>query len=33
MEKDKLKGATLMSKLKLYTGKPTFEQCKAVKWE
>lgn len=25
--------AFLMGKLKLFTGKPTFEQCKAVKWE
>ena len=25
--------ALLMGKLKLFTGKPTFEQCKAVKWE
>lgn len=24
--------ALLMGKLKLFTGKPTFEQCKAVKW-
>lgn len=24
--------AFLMGKLKLFTGKPTFEQCKAVKW-
>ena len=25
--------ALLMGKLKLFTGKPTFEQCKEVKWE
>ena len=25
--------ALLMGKLKLFTGKPTFEQCKAVKWK
>ena len=25
--------ALLMGKLKLFTGKPTFEQCKAVNWE
>jgi len=25
--------ALLMGKLKLFTAKPTFEQCKAVKWE
>jgi len=25
--------AFLMKKLKLFTGKPTFEQCKAAKWE
>ena len=25
--------ALLMGKLKLFTGKPTVEQCKAVKWE
>lgn len=25
--------ALLMGKLKLFTGKPTFEQCKKVKWE
>ena len=25
--------AFLMGKLKLFTGKPTFEQCKAVKWK
>ena len=25
--------AFLMKKLKLFTGKPTFEQCKEVKWE
>ena len=25
--------ALLMGKLKLFTGKPTFEQCKVVKWE
>ena len=25
--------ALLMGKLKLFTGKPTFEQCKAVKWD
>lgn len=25
--------AFLMGKLKLFTGKPTFEQCKAVKWD
>ena len=24
--------ALLMGKLKLFTGKPTFEQCKEVKW-
>lgn len=24
--------ALLISKLKLFTGKPAFEQCKAVKW-
>ena len=24
--------ALLMGKLKLFTGKPTFEQCRAVKW-
>lgn len=24
--------ALLMGKLKLFTGKPTFEQCKGVKW-
>lgn len=24
--------ALLMGKLKLFTGRPTFEQCKAVKW-
>lgn len=24
--------AFLMGKLKLFTGKPTFEQCKEVKW-
>ena len=25
--------ALLMGEIKLFTGKPTFEQCKAVKWE
>ena len=25
--------ALLMGKIKLFTGKPTFEQCKVVKWE
>jgi len=25
--------ALLMGKLKLFTGKPTLEQCKAVKWD
>lgn len=25
--------ALLMGKLKLFTGKPTFEQCRRVKWE
>ena len=25
--------AFLMGKLKLFTGKPTFEQCKAMKWD
>lgn len=25
--------ALLMGELKLFTGKPTFEQCKEVKWE
>ena len=25
--------ALLMGKLKLFTGKPTFKQCKEVKWE
>jgi hypothetical protein len=25
--------AFLIGKLKLFTGQPTFEQCKAVKWE
>jgi len=25
--------ALLMGKLKLFTGKPTFEQCKEVKWK
>ena len=25
--------ALLMGKLKLFTGKPTFEQCKEVKWD
>lgn len=25
--------ALLMGKLKLFTGKPTFEQCKEIKWE
>lgn len=25
--------AFLMGKLKLFTGKPTFEQCKVVKWD
>ena len=25
--------ALLMGKLKLFTGKPTFEQCKEAKWE
>ena len=25
--------ALLIGKLKLFTGKPTFEQCKEVKWE
>lgn len=25
--------AFLIGKLKLFTGKPTFEQCKAVKWK
>ena len=25
--------ALLMGKLKLFTGKPTFEQCKVVKWK
>ena len=25
--------ALLMGKLKLFTGKPTFEQCKEMKWE
>ena len=25
--------ALLIGKLKLFTGKPTFEQCKAVKWD
>lgn len=25
--------ALLMGKLKLFTGKPTFEQCKAMKWD
>lgn len=25
--------ALLIGKLKLFTGKPTFEQCKAVKWK
>ena len=25
--------AFLMGKLKLFTGKPTFEQCKTVKWD
>ena len=25
--------ALLMGKLKLFTGKPTFEQCQAVKWK
>jgi len=28
-----LEPALLMGKLKLFTGKPTFEQCKAVKWK